>query len=99
MTALSSATAGTYAFRPQRAGRYAIVAIDQAEPIPSEQNRAFFERILKSGQTITLAENERRAVDLRVGETRRGSDDSCPDRARRISGRDRLRGPGVPQAN
>lgn len=66
VTALSSATAGTYAFRPQRAGDYAIVAIDQAEPIPSERNRAFFERILKSGQTITLAENERRAVDLRV---------------------------------
>jgi Carboxypeptidase regulatory-like domain len=66
VTALSSATAGTYAFRPQRAGEYAIVAIDQAEPIPSEQNRAFFERILKSGQTITLAENERRGVDLRV---------------------------------
>jgi Carboxypeptidase regulatory-like domain len=66
VTALSSATAGTYAFRPQRAGEYAIVAIDQAEPILSEQNRAFFERILKSGQTITLAENERRAVDLRV---------------------------------
>jgi hypothetical protein len=66
VTALSSATAGTYAFRPQRAGEYAIVAIDQSEPIPSEQNRAFFERILKSGQTITLVENERRAVDLRV---------------------------------
>jgi hypothetical protein len=66
VTALSLATAGTYTFRPQRAGEYAIVAIDQAEPIPSEQNRAFFERILKSGQTITLAENERRAVDLRV---------------------------------
>jgi protocatechuate 3,4-dioxygenase beta subunit len=66
VTALSSATAGTYAFRPQRAGEYAIVAIDQAEPIPSEQDRAFFERIVKSGQTITLAENERRAVDLRV---------------------------------
>ena len=45
---------------------YAIVAIDQAEPIPSERNRAFFERILKSGQTITVAENERRALDLRV---------------------------------
>ena len=66
LTALSSATAGTYAFRPQRAGEYAIVAIDQAEPLPLEQNRAFFERILKSGQTITIAENERRAVDLRV---------------------------------
>ena len=66
VTALSSATAGTYAFRPQRAGEYAIVAIDQAESIPSEQNRAFFDRILKSGQTITVAENERRAVDLRV---------------------------------
>jgi len=34
--------------------------------IPSEQNGAFFERILKSGQTITLEENERRAVDLHV---------------------------------
>jgi len=66
VTALSTATAGTYAFRPQRPGEYAIVAIDQSEPIPSEQNRAFFERILKSGQTITLGENERRAVDLRV---------------------------------
>ena len=53
-------------FRPQRTGEYAVVAIDQAEPIPSERNRAFFERILKSGQTITLGENERRAVDLRV---------------------------------
>jgi protocatechuate 3,4-dioxygenase beta subunit len=66
VTALSSATAGTYAFRSQRAGEYAIVAIDQAEPFPSEQKRAFFERILKSGQTITIAENERRVVDLRV---------------------------------
>ena len=66
VTALSSVAAGTYAFRRQRAGEYAIVAIDPADPIPSEQNRAFFERILRSGQTITLAENERRAVDLRV---------------------------------
>jgi protocatechuate 3,4-dioxygenase beta subunit len=65
VTALST-TAGTYVFRPQRAGEYVIVAIDQAEPIPSEQNRAFFERILKVGQTITLAENERRAVDIQV---------------------------------
>jgi len=66
VTALSSATAGTYAFRPQRAGEYAIVAVDQADPMPSERNRAFYERILKSGQTITLGENERRTVDLRV---------------------------------
>jgi len=66
VTASSSATTGTYSFRSQRAGEYAIVAVDQAERIPSEQNRAFFERILKSGQTITLTENEQRAIDLRV---------------------------------
>jgi len=66
LTALSSVISGTYAFRPQRAGEYAIVAIDPAEPIPSEQNRGFFERILKSAHTVTLQENEQRVVDLRV---------------------------------
>jgi hypothetical protein len=65
-TALSSTTSGTYGFRPQRAGEYAIIALDLAEPIPLERNRTLFDRILKSGQTITLDENERRTVDLRI---------------------------------
>ena len=65
-SALSSATSGAYGFRSQRAGEYAIVAVDQSEILPQDQGRAFFERILASGQTITLAESERRAVDLRV---------------------------------
>jgi hypothetical protein len=66
VTALSSTTSGTYGFRAQRAGEYAIMALDLAEPIPLERNRALFDRILKSGQTIIVDENERRTVDLRV---------------------------------
>jgi hypothetical protein len=66
-TALSSTTSGTYGFRPQRAGEYAILALDLAEPIPLERNRALFDRILKSGQIITVDDNERRTVDLRIG--------------------------------
>jgi uncharacterized protein YheU (UPF0270 family) len=42
------------------------MALDLAEPIPLERNRALFDRILKSGQTVIVDENERRTVDLRI---------------------------------
>jgi protocatechuate 3,4-dioxygenase beta subunit len=63
---LSPATTGSFVLPPQRVGDYAIVAVDSAEALPLLQDATFFERIVKSGQSITLTENDRRTVDLRV---------------------------------
>jgi Carboxypeptidase regulatory-like domain len=57
---------GAFAFRAERAGEYVVVAVDPAEVLPQRMSAAFFERILKAGQTITLSESERRTVDLRI---------------------------------
>jgi hypothetical protein len=63
---LSNASTGAFALPPQRDGEYAIVAVDQGDVLAPLQGREIFERILKSGQAITLTEGDRRAIDLRI---------------------------------
>ena len=62
----SVAGTGALVLPPQRPGEYAVVAVDSAEPLPPSEDAAFFERIVKAGQTVTLTENDRRAIDVRV---------------------------------
>lgn len=64
--AATSSTRGTYALPPQRPGDYVIAAFAQSETIPQGRDVAFIERIVRAGQAVTLTENERRTVDLRV---------------------------------
>jgi Carboxypeptidase regulatory-like domain len=57
---------GQFRLRPQRPGEYAIVAVADSDPLPEWQGPGFFERVVQAGQTITLTENDRRTVDLRI---------------------------------
>jgi hypothetical protein len=62
----SIAGTGAFVLPPQRPGEYAALAIDATEALPLSQNAAFFERIVKSGQRLSLTESDRRTVDLRI---------------------------------
>jgi hypothetical protein len=60
----ASSPAGIFRLAPQRSGDYVIVAVSATDPVSDVQDARFFERILASGRSITVTENDRRTIDL-----------------------------------